>query len=205
MSTLKNAQRAMAVITLVFALAFSEIFYCYDGNRPNPLLRCSVITNTCQLINDMAIVFLTVLIPSMVMLFFGLLTIANIRRSQTARVEPSTLVSNSLTLNAKTQIQQTRKSDRQLLKMLFIQVILLTLFPLPQVVHNIYSNITRGQIRSATQNTISSFSLNLFFLLTYVTNGIPFYIYTLTGGSVFRRALFDGIQGSFRKLFCRRG
>ena len=153
----------------------------------------------------MALVFLIVFIPSVLMLFFGWMTITNIRRSQLNRVQPSVPVSISVTNKTKTQIQQSRKADRQLLKMLFIQVILLTLFPLPQVVHNIYSNIIRGQLRSPLHNTISSFSLNLFFLLTYVTNGMPFYIYTLTGGSVFRHALFDGIRGFFRKLSCRRG
>lgn len=205
MSTLENAQRAMVVISLVSTLVFSQLFYCVDANRINGPVKCSAITNLCQLVNDMALVFLIVLIPSMVMLFFGLLTITNIRRSQLNRVQPSVPVSSSTTNNTKNQIQQTRKADRQLLKMLFIQVILLTLFPLPQVIHNIYSNITRGQLRSPLHNTISSFSLNLFFLLTYVTNGMPFYIYTLTGGSVFRRALFDGIRVFSRKLFCRRG
>jgi len=78
--------------------------------------------------------------------------------------------------------------------MLFVQVILLTLFSFPQAIQNLYSNLTLNQNKSIRIQSINNLIYNLFFLLTYVTNGIPFYIYTLTGGTVFRKALINSFK-----------
>ncbi len=96
-----------------------------------------------------------------------------------------------------------KKTDHHLLLMLFFEVILLTLFSLPQAIQNLYANATRFQVKSPLDNAINNFVFNLFLLVTYVTNGMPFYIYTLSGGTVFRKALFDSIRDFIRKMTCR--
>lgn len=196
MSSLKNTQRSIIAITLVAIIIYMEMFYCVDANQINTPVKCTAISSACQMVNDFCLIFLIVLIPSALMLLFGLMTIFNLRKSHLLRVHPITINphSHSKALTTQDHKSRSRKTDRYLLKMLCIQVILLTLFALPQAIHNAYSTIIRGQSRTALHNAWSSFILNLFFLLTYVTNGMPFYIYTLTGGSVFRGALFSKIQ-----------
>jgi hypothetical protein len=66
--------------------------------------------------------------------------------------------------------------------MLFLQVILLNLFSLSQAIQNLYSNITSNDIKSPLTTSINKFIFNLCFLSTYVTNGMSFYIYSLTDG-----------------------
>jgi hypothetical protein len=98
---------------------------------------------------------------------------------------------------------RSRKTEHHLLLMLLLQVILLTLFSLPQAIQNLYSNITVYVIKTSASSPINNFIFNLFFLLTYVTNGMPFYIYTLTGGTTFRKALVDALRDIGRKIIHR--
>ncbi|CAF1527913.1 unnamed protein product [Adineta steineri] len=48
----------------------------------------------------------------------------------------------------------------------------------------------RSDFRVAIENMLYNFVL----LLTYLANGIPFYVYTLSSGTVFRKAFFDLIR-----------
>jgi hypothetical protein len=100
---------------------------------------------------------------------------------------------------------QSRKTDRQLLIMLFIQVLLMLIFTLPLAVSKLYTTITRNTPKSALQNTIENFIFNLFILFLNIASGMPFYIYTLSGGSVFRKALFSVMKTVGRKMMCRCG
>ena len=201
-SSLRNAQRAMIIVTITSILAYSQVFYCYEANMINSPVKCSGKTPLCRLVFDIEMAFVSVIIPSLLMLTFGLLTIFNIRQSHMRRIQPAT--QSTINSNNQNNSQLSKKTDRSLLMMLSIQVVLLTLFSLPQVLHTLYTNIIRGQVRSPLQNTISSVVLNVFFLFSYMTNGMPFYIYTLSGGTVFRRALSNAMRELLRKLLCQR-
>ena len=123
------------------------------------------------------------------MFVFELMTIINVRKAALRRVQPiiMTMAVQGTTINAGSC--RSRKTEHHLLLMLFMQVILLTLFSLPQAIQNLYSNITVYVIKNSSSSPINNSIFNLFFLLTYVTNGMPFYIYTLTGGTTFCKAL----------------
>lgn len=201
LSSLKNAHRGMLVTVCLAMLAYAQFFYCFEANLVGTPLRCYGKTPLCRLIYDFQFICLTVFIPTILMLSFGLLTIVNVRQSAARRVRPETgLIGEQTNQTTTPKARRSKKTDRRLLFMLFIQVILLTLFSLPQAIHSLYGNIVRGQTRSPLSNTINNFILNIFFLLTYVTNGMPFYIYTLTGGSVFRKALLDAAREFLRKI-----
>ncbi|CAF1283045.1 unnamed protein product [Adineta steineri] len=61
-----------------------------------------------------------------------------------------------------------------------------------QIFYCYEANLTNTPLQCNGKSTWErSNNINLLFLLTYVTNGIPFYIYTLSGGTIFRKALRD--------------
>ncbi|CAF1073190.1 unnamed protein product [Adineta steineri] len=188
MSTLKNAQRAVILLLILSAIIYSPIFYCYKANLINAPLKCYGETNICRISNDLIYACCTILFPILLMSLFGIMTINNIRHVQ-SRIN----ITNS---NERLPISKKKKVDRQLSLMLFIQIILLALFTLPQAIQKLYSTITANQILSSAQTAFNNFIFNLVLLLTYVANGVPFYIYTLSGGTVFRNALIQ----LFRKL-----
>ncbi len=199
MSNIKNAQRGIIAIIILSNLAYAQIFYCYEANLTNAPLKCYGKTTWCRLLIDSEFTSISILLPSLLMFIFGFMTIRNIRQSALRRVQPGiTTQTGSVTGRSR----PLKKIDHSLLLMLFIQVILLTLFPLPQAIQNLYTNATRFQVKAPLQNAINNFNFNLFLLLTYVTNGMPFYIYTLSGGAVFRKALINAIRDFIRKITC---
>ncbi|CAF0945983.1 unnamed protein product [Adineta steineri] len=194
MSTLKNAQRNIIVVIFLSSIAYVQLFYCYEANLTNSPLECYGRNAWCRLLIDLEFISIVVLIPSMMMLIFGILTILNIRKVTLRQIQPVIKTGINQTVSANGHSPKLKKSDRYLLLMLLIQVILLTLFSLPQAIQNLYSHITQYEIESSLNIAINNFIFNLFFLLTYVTNGMPFYIYTLCGGTIFRKALRDSIH-----------
>jgi amino acid permease len=96
--------------------------------------------------------------------------------------------------------RRLNRTDRRLLIMLFIQVILLALLTIPSSIDKLYSTFTSNNDKSPFQVVIENEIYNLTLLLTYLANGIPFYIYTLSGGAIFRKAFFDLMRLTVRKL-----
>jgi hypothetical protein len=203
MVNLKNARRGIIAVVFLSCVVYAQIFYCYEANLTNAPLKCYGRTTWCRLLIDSEFTSISILLPSLLMFIFGFMTIKNLHQTALRR---SYLVSMSLineSENGARLRQRSTKTDHYLRIMLCIQVILLTLFSLPQAIQNLYTNASRFQVKSPLQNAINNFIFNLFLLLTYVTNGMPFYIYTLTGGIVFRKALFDSIRKFIRKMTCR--
>jgi hypothetical protein len=87
--------------------------------------------------------------------------------------------------------------------MLFVQVILLALFTLPLAIQKFYATLTTNITKSALRSTIEDFIYQIALICTYFAAGMPFYVNTLTGGSVFRKAMFTLKEMIIRKIMCR--
>jgi hypothetical protein len=207
-STLKNAQRGTILIITISTLIEIQQLFCYEANLTNTPLQCYSKTVLCGIVSDVSFALITILFPLLLMFIFGLKIISNVRQTH-ARLQPmGTTIDghvghNTSTVNTVRQNQQ-RKTDRQLLIMLFIQVLLILVLTLPLALSKLYTTITRNISKSALRNTIENFIFNLFLLFVNIASGMPFYIYTLTGGSVFRKALFSFVKMLGRKMMCRR-
>jgi hypothetical protein len=133
------------------------------------------------------------------------MTIVNIRRAYSVVLFKRKILhkttDNKLTL-IMTFAQQERwkKIDRYLKHVLFKQIILLTIFTLPQVIEKLLTTLTMNINKSLLHITIESFVYNFVLLLTFVASGMPFYIYTLSGGSIFRTTLFNLLQLLYNKI-----
>jgi hypothetical protein len=102
------------------------------------------------------------------------------------------------------QRQRLKLIDRHLLVMLLVQISFLTLFTIPQAAEMIYLTMTRNQLKSSLQITIENSIFTFTILLTYLASGIPFYIYTLSGGRVFRQAFFTLIRRIIQQIKCQK-
>ena len=138
------------------------------------------------------------------------MTISNVRQTR-ARLHPiAATIDNRVghrttAINIERQNQQ-RKTDHTLLTMLFVQVLLILVFTLPIALSKLYTTISRNTPKSALQNTTENFIFNFFLLLGNIPSGMPFYIYILSGGRVYRKALFNLMDKLRRKIMyqCRR-
>ncbi|CAF1263180.1 unnamed protein product [Adineta steineri] len=208
-STLKNARRGMILVFIYACLINAPIIYCYRANLSGSLRGCYGSTYACSVLTDGIYVFGTTLSSLSVMIIFGLMTINNIRHSQN-RVQNIAMLPLSLeqknTISTVNRPQKIKKIDRHLLKMLIVQVTLLILFTCPHAIQKFYSSAASISLTSSSQSldiAIPNFIFNLVTLLNFTASGMPFYIYTLTGGSVFRRALFHLIKTVILKILCR--
>jgi len=197
-STLKNAKRGMFVIIIISCFLHSPTFYCYQANLNNTPLKCYSRTIKCQILTDQTYIFFTILIPIILMILFGLLTLSNIRKMHHRARKPLLSRLNKTTINDEHR-QRLKLIDRHLLIMLLVQISVFILFTFPQAIEMIYVTLTRNTSKSLLQNTIEKSIFTFCLLLTYLSSGMPFYIYTLTGGCMFRQAVFRLI----RRITCQ--
>jgi hypothetical protein len=200
-SSLRNAQRGAIIITISSCLLYCEIFFCYDANLINAPLQCYGKTVLCRLITDITYGLLTVIIPILIMLVFGKLTIMNIRKTYSVVLWKRN--DDQKLIMAHSKHERWKKVDRYLRHVLFRQIILLTIFTLPQAIEKLFTTLTMNTNKSVLQMTIENFIYNFVLLLTYVASGMPFYIYTLSGGSIFRRTFLNLLQSFYHKILCQ--
>lgn len=193
MSNLKNAYLCIPVISIISLLIWAQTGYCFDANLVGTPQKCYAKSDACRVFNDLAQSFITTIIPSLVMLIFGLLTIANVRQSQRIGVSSVGTINNNTRRN--------RKDQRSLTLMLIAQVILLTIFNLPQAGQKFYLTYSFYFTKTSSQRALESLLFNFVLLLTYIPNCIPFYLYTITG-ALFRETLITLFKKVFHSCNC---
>jgi hypothetical protein len=206
MSKMKNAQRSILVVLIFACLINGPIIYCYKADVTGALRGCYGSTYVCSVLTDLIYAVITTVLPLLLMVIFGLLTIRNVRHTRN-RIQDMTMVSMSYqNQNRPTEItaqRQSRKRDRYLLKMLFTQVTLLCLFTCGHAIQKAYSSITSNVSSSLLEAAIANFIFTILTLLNFTASGMPFYIYTLSGGSIFRNAILELIKTASRKILCK--
>ncbi|CAF1187902.1 unnamed protein product [Adineta steineri] len=189
MSNLKNTYFSILIVSIISFLFWSEVGYCFDANLIGTPQKCYAKSDACRIFNDLAQSFNTTIIPSTIMLVVGLFTIRNVRISQQIGVLPIAIV------NQNTRI--TRRNEQSLTIMLIAQVILLTIFTLPQAGQKFYLTYSFYQTKTSSQRALESLLFNFVLLFSFISSCMPFYIYTITG-TLFRKTLFkllkSGIQ-----------
>ena len=187
LSTLKNAQRSTLLVCILSLALNAPIFYCYQANLTNTPQPCYSRTLPCRIYTDMAYGCGSILIPALLMMCFSSMIIVNVRRTRRRLdvLSKSTMVSSITAV----RMQRTKKKDNRLLLMLLVQVLCIVLLTFPQAIQKLYSTMTLNSARtwkSPVQAAAEDFLFNVSILLTYLASGLPFYIYTLSGGNVFR-------------------
>ena len=199
LSSCKTAYRCLITVTFLSFLLWIQSIYCYNTNLPEAPLRCYGNSYVCRVFNDLTYAISTVMIPSVWMLVFGLLTIHNINRSRRA-IEPFVATIIRIDPSNRKQRRPQRRNQSSLTRMLLLQVIFLTVCSLPQAIHQIYLTLTVLVVKSPLRLAVENFIVNFDFSLTYVGNASPFYIYTLTG-TMFRQTLVQLIRVTVRRLY----
>ena len=200
LSSLKTAQKGCVMITLTSIIFYSHMLFCYQANLLNTPLKCYGRTAVCRFLTDIIYGCFTIILPVTLMTIFGLGTISNIRLAQTRMKIPE--ISSEKSINRETvflpkqQKQRWKKLEGYLRRMLFIQVLLLIFLTLPQAIHKIFFSITSYREKTVEEYDFDRFLYKFELLLPFIQSALPFYIYTLAGGKVFRKALYKLIHCS---------
>ncbi|UJR07479.1 hypothetical protein I4U23_011768 [Adineta vaga] len=170
-STNRTAKRFLLLFLIISIFLFVQIFYCYKASVPNVPVACYTETLACQMYNDWTNILYNILIPSIFMAIFGILTIINVRKRI---IHP--------TQNRNTNVQpRLKKIDRNLRKILFVQILVLLVLNLPIGLQRFYANVTSYVEKSTLRVAIENFIYSIIVLIRFIAYSISFYLYFLTG------------------------
>ncbi|CAF4186049.1 unnamed protein product [Rotaria sordida] len=141
----------------------------------------------------MFVVFWLGVIPHVLMLIFGFLTIMNIQRTKKrVAVKPS---QNVVTLTQQQRRQQ--RTDAQLIVMMLFQVGFSTLLVLTRMIY--YAYYVLAPPLTGYDKLIGSFLMSFTTLVYYANYAKSFYIYTLSS-QLFRSVFFHRMEFFLRKI-----
>jgi hypothetical protein len=125
------------------------------------------------------------LLPSFLMLLFGLLTLKNVRqrRQLVRRAGENTAI---------------RRTDTQLLRMLTAQVLVIIIATLPFSIIQLYSALTGSFTKSTLRIAQENLASQIIAIVTFFAHTSSFYLYTLSG-TIFRKEVLK----SFGRCRCR--
>lgn len=145
-SRIQFAQRIVICTVFLSFLVYGQAFYCYSIQS---LVGCSCPNIVCRMFNDLLFLILFSVIPPPLMIGFGWATIRNVKKSR-QQINPT------LTENHRRN-KSIKKKDRQMITMLFIQVILFSICVTPSGISKAFSIITFKQQKDAVQVTKENF------------------------------------------------
>ena len=179
LSSPRAAKYASGILTFIIVVVYSHMPFYFNISTVNifgqATPQCVAKMGTYRTFVNLWFAVLYSVIPTLLMLIFGLLTLIRIRR-QRSRVAPM-IIGN---------LSPQQRKQNQLSRMLSIQVLVIVLATIFYPFFLAYLSITSGDIKDARRAAIEKF-VNLFVNgLTYIAHASSFYLYTLTG-SIFRR------------------
>lgn len=130
-------------------------------------------------------------IPILFMTCFGVLTLRNIRR-QRRMIQPQS--STNEVRRRKIQL------DNQLVRMLLIQILLITITTLPLSIQRLYDAITSNITKTSFRLSQEMFFQQMAQSVSYLAHSTNFYFFVLSGQS-FRREFQRLIIKSFRYFY----
>lgn len=81
LSSKQNAYRIVGIITFIYCLIYSNLFYCLNVTGTPPLLACTAsTTRVCGLFNEIARLILLAFIPTLLIVTYGVKTNQNLRK-----------------------------------------------------------------------------------------------------------------------------
>lgn len=188
LSTVRNARLGGMGIILFSIMVYIHAPICFEIAANNFPLQCFGKTKLCRISIDLVYGIITIALPIILMGTFSFKTILNIRRMK-KRIHPTQIETIHESTGIRTTIGRHTNTTDRLFLMLSVQIILFTILTFPFAIQRMYATVTMNDQKSALQSAIENLVYNLLLLLNFLAHGIPFYIYTLTGGHVFRAAL----------------
>ena len=196
LSTVRNARRGGMVVILFSIIVYIHAPICYEIAPNNFPLQCFGKTKLCRISVDLVYGLITIALPIILMGIFSFKAILNLRRMK-KRIHPTHIETIHESTGTRTTLGRRANTTDRLFIMLSAQIILFTILTFPFAIQRIYATATMNNRKSDLQSAIENLVYSLLLLLNFLAHGIPFYIYTLTGGNVFRTALWNVVSRLF--------
>ncbi|UJR32772.1 hypothetical protein I4U23_020232 [Adineta vaga] len=192
LSSIKHTKIQIIISFILSILSYGHMLRCYEANIVDQPLKCYGNTNVCRLVTDLMYASITIVIPLTIMIIFGLMTISNVRHVHMRIQQGINTLDNHAHMGQKNH--HGRKMNNHLLRMLFVQVVFVIILCVPQAIQKIYITVRPFGSGSEAEDAMKTFLYNIELLLAFIASGMPFYIYTLSSGNIFRKTLINMIR-----------
>ncbi|CAF1354921.1 unnamed protein product [Adineta ricciae] len=193
LSSLKTSRFLVCSTTVIVLILYSHVWGLFTIEQLKTGPSCYAEAGFYRVFYDFFYFATFSFTPPVMMTIVGLGTFYNVHQSHT-RVNPTDT-------NAR-KVDQLKKRDRQLIKMLLVQVTFTISLTLPLAIQKLYSTFTQNFVKSTYQQAVETLVTQVVRLLAFTNNSISFYLFTLSG-SLYRREFFqlldDTICGLLRK------
>ena len=190
-SSIRVANRLIPLTTLLGFIAYAHVPIFFKINTisatQKPICYPPGPPGTYRIVLSFFNLIYFGLSPSFCMLLFGILTHQNITRSKE-------IVARSSTKSETVQIQNNRRTNRQILRMLFVQVLVYCVTSLAFSIAFIVTAISASQPKNVFQVAQENMINAVVGMMSNTGPCLSFYLFTLSS-SPFRQAL--------KRLFCR--
>jgi len=178
MSSLKSAKISTGIISIIVLILYCHILVYYEiayvpSQFGSVIPQCNSQKGIYRTFFGFWHMAMSSLCPSFLMLFFGFLTLNNVRqrRHLVQRVDEN---------------RATRRTDTQLLRMLATQVLVIIIATLPFCIFQLYVSFTSSFTKSALRIAQENLAGQIIAIVTFFAYTSSFYLYTLTG-TIFRK------------------
>jgi hypothetical protein len=178
MSSLKSAKISIGIISIIVPILYCHMLaYNEIANVSNQfgdsIPQCNAQQGIYRTFLAFWHLFVTSLLPSFLMILFGVLTVRNVRqrRQLVQRVGENRAI---------------RRTNTQLLRMLAAQVLVIIIATLPFCVYQLYISFTSSFTKSTLQMAQENLAGRIVSVVTYFAHSTSFYLYTLAG-TIFRK------------------
>ncbi|CAF0828150.1 unnamed protein product [Adineta ricciae] len=176
-SSLRIAFQLIIANIIFWSLIYIQIIIFYENGNGT----CTFRSGSYGMFFSIYIAVDSGILPLLLMLIFGLLTVRNIHQAKMRVV------------GGRTQGTGMSRKDMQLHRMLANQLILFIILNMPNPIYLVYSSYTIDMSKSALQNTAESFVSNMTYVLIYLGFSLTFANFTITS-DIFRRELIQLFQ-----------
>ncbi|CAF2517097.1 unnamed protein product [Rotaria sp. Silwood2] len=178
------SQRRVAIYIIIGSALFwllAVIFFAWARTIQHG--SCNIYNETYLMIYTIYYMIFTGILPPLLMIIFSVLVMKTLRKLR-SRVQPKRgNRGNSQSINV------IRKRDRDLMKMIFTEVMFYVITTMPYSIYLIYKVITDSLIKSQQQKQIETFiNYMVQSFMLYFNTAASFYIYIATSPA-FRREL----------------
>ncbi|UJR22988.1 hypothetical protein I4U23_026015 [Adineta vaga] len=177
LSNLKYSRYLVCLTVFIGLIGYSQVLGMFIIEQIKTGPSCYARAGTYRIFYDFFYFATFSFTPPIMMIIVGLGTFHNVQLSRT-RINPTE--TNTQNMN------QLKKRDRQLIKMLLVQVIFTVSLTLPLAIQKLYSTFTQNFVKDSYQVAIEGLITHIVRLLAFTNSCISFYIFTLSG-SIYRK------------------
>lgn len=160
-STIQNAKRNTIIVTMITTISMSPALIVYYWNET--IKVCQTYTDVVALIFVFSQVIITNVVAPLLMIILGCLTIYNIRQ-------------NTIRVRAERIIQNNRRTEGQLARMLLLQIILILITTVPYI-----SIFSLNSLYPLTQTPFIIAIRSITILIVQTQFYISFFLYIISG------------------------